>query len=272
MAKGRGSGPPQRCQAGPARPAPLLGQLDAECQIGKSLANRAWRTSSQTSDGVGLTIDVSKTQRRLRIREDEWRLLLFQRRGKLYHFTVYHCGARFSACMVELDARQCSHASATNSFSSHFLQHGGWPQAYDVLFRLEATTAPLVAVCTCYFLHLLGCPISWHKIALGRQVPWIGLDMDQLDQTRGTEPWKSTGEWPDKAQRWHALTWNASCLLTWLAKYMPALRPWLSDFYLALARPTATLLSIFKDSVRRSRRTQPQEGFDQRFLSARAAH
>ena len=73
-----------------------------------------------------------------------------------------------------------------------FLQHGGWPQAYDFLFRLEAATAPLVAVCTCCFLHLLGCPISWHKIALGRQVRWIGLDMDQLDQTRGTEPWKSS--------------------------------------------------------------------------------
>ena len=194
LAKGGGSGPPQRCQAGPARPAPLLRQLDTECQIGKSLANRAWRTSSQTSDGVGLTKDVCKAQKRLRIREDEWRLLLFQRRGELYHFTVCHCGARFSACMVELDGRQCSHAPATNSFSSHFLQHGGWPQAYDVLFRLEATTAPLVSVCTCYFLHLLGCPISWHKIALGRQVRWIGLDMDQLDQTRGTEPWKSTGE------------------------------------------------------------------------------
>ena len=79
LAKGRGSGPPQRCQAGPARPACLLGQLDTECQIGKSLANRAWRTSSQTSDGVCLTIDVSKAQRRLRIREDEWRLLVFQR-------------------------------------------------------------------------------------------------------------------------------------------------------------------------------------------------
>ena len=194
-AKGGGSGPPQRCQVGPARPAPLLGQLDTECQIGKSLANRAWRTSSQTSDGVGLTIDVSKAQKRLRIREDQWRLLLFQRRGKLYHFTVCHCGARFSACMVEPDGRQCSHASATSSFSSHF------PPARRVAASLRFPLPPgsgngatRGCVCTCYFLHLLGCPISWHKIALGRQVRWIGLDMDQLDQTRGTENWKSAVE------------------------------------------------------------------------------
>ena len=50
-----------------------------------------------------------------------------------------------------------------------FVQHGGW---------LEATMASLMATCICCFLHLLGCPISWHKIALGRQVRWIGLDIN----------------------------------------------------------------------------------------------
>ena len=35
-------------------------------------------------------------------------------------------------------------------------------------------------------------------------------------------------------------------LLMWFADSMPALRPWLSNYYLALAKPTATLLSLSK--------------------------
>ena len=155
-------------------------------RLRKSLANRAWRTSSQTSDGVGLTKDVCKAQKRLRIREDQWRLLLFQRRGELYHFTVCTAGRDSAlAWWSRMGGSAHTHLPPVH-FHLIFLQHEGWPQAYDFLFRLEAATAPLVAVCTCYFLHLPGCPISWHKIALGRQVRWIGLDMDQLDQTRGT--------------------------------------------------------------------------------------
>ena len=52
---------------------------------------------AHSSEGVGLTIDVSKAHKRLRIREDEWVLSRFQHRGKLYHYTVCHFGARFSA-------------------------------------------------------------------------------------------------------------------------------------------------------------------------------
>ena len=52
---------------------------------------------SHSSEGGGLTIDVSKAHKRLRIREDECGFLLFQHRGKPYHYTVCHFGARFSA-------------------------------------------------------------------------------------------------------------------------------------------------------------------------------
>ena len=45
-------------------------------------------------------------------------------------------------------------------------------------------------------------------------------------------------------------------LLMWLADSMPALRPWLSEFYPALAQPSATLLSLsriqFKEAISRA--------------------
>ena len=134
-------------------------------------ATRACRTSLQpkwcrTHLKGGLTIDVSKAHKRLRIREDEWRLLLFQHLRKFFHDTVCHLGARFSAAwwsrMGAVLIRIC------HQFL--FIQHGGWLYVDDFLFRLEATTAPLMGACICCFLHLLGCPISWHNVALGGQL------------------------------------------------------------------------------------------------------
>ena len=60
------------------------------------------------SEGVGLTIDVSKAHKRLRIREDGWGLLLFQHRSKLYHYSVPLWSA-FQRCMVE------PHGSSTHT-------------------------------------------------------------------------------------------------------------------------------------------------------------
>ena len=50
---------------------------------------------THSSEGVGLAIDVSKAHKRLRIREDEWKLFLCQHRGKLFHYTVCHFGRAF---------------------------------------------------------------------------------------------------------------------------------------------------------------------------------
>ena len=63
---------------------------------------------THSSEGVGLTMDVSKAHKRLRIREDGWALLLFQHRGKLYHCSVPMWSA-FQRCNVE------PHGSSTHT-------------------------------------------------------------------------------------------------------------------------------------------------------------
>ena len=100
-------------------------------------------------------------------------------------------------------------------------------------------------------MHLFGCPISWHKIELGRQVRWIGLDMNffscfwQIPKDKRDKAFQiiqkvsRQGNELDRVDLERLVS-----LLMWFSESMPALGPWRSDFSLALARPTETLLSL----------------------------
>ena len=109
-------------------------------------------------EGVGLTIDVRKAHKRLRIREDEWRLLMFQHRGKLYHYTVCHCGTRFSAAwwsrMGAVLIRLC------HQFLFPFGIVGGCT-SMTVSLCPEVQRAPLIVSCTFWDVPSAGTKLSW---------------------------------------------------------------------------------------------------------------
>ena len=45
-------------------------------------------------------------------------------------------------------------------------------------FVFEATTAPLMATCIYYFLHLLGCPSAGTRLRWDDEFRWVGLDIN----------------------------------------------------------------------------------------------
>ena len=112
--------------------------VNAEIQIEEESFNpcvediASAKVVSHSSEGGGLTIDVSKAHKRLRIREDEWGFLLFQHRGKFCHYTVCHFWAGFSAAwlgrMGAVLVRIC------HQFL--FIQHGGWLYVDNFLFSI----------------------------------------------------------------------------------------------------------------------------------------
>ena len=160
---------------------------------------------SHASEGVGLTTDVSKARKRLRIREDAWGLLFFQHLGKLHHHNVCHFGARFCAAwwsrMGAVLTRICHQCL--------FIQHGGWLYVDDFLFAFGSDDSAANGN-----MHLLGCPISWKKKELGRQVRWIGLDIKIFwcfwQTLKGAKPFKSSIKYLDKEAELSAPTWNFS--------------------------------------------------------------
>ena len=110
------------------------------------------------------------------------------------------------------------------------------------------TGAVLIRIChqrrswqraSAVFLHLLGCPISWHKVVLGRQVNWIGIGINT-----------SSCFWQKSKEKSHNALNNIHKvyrqgrkidradlerlvgLLMWFSVSMPALRPWISVFFL----------------------------------------
>ena len=102
----------------------------------------------------------------------------FACRGKLYQYTVCHFGARFSAALSTVNG--CTSMIFFSVWKRQ--RRRSWQHAFAVF-------------CT------LGCPISWHKIVLGRQGRWNGLDINfsscfwqiPKDKKKG-EPYKSSGE------------------------------------------------------------------------------
>ncbi len=53
--------------------------------------------------------------------------------------------------------------------------HQGWLYIDDWLWRLLAASAGEDAALLVLFLLAVGCPLSFHKLALGEEVLWIGL-------------------------------------------------------------------------------------------------
>ena len=97
---------------------------------------------------------------------------------------------------------QCLSASATSFFSS---STADGCTSTTFFFQLEL----LVATCICCLLLIFGCPISWHKVELGRQVGWIGCT-----KTEGKKPWKSSMECLFKELRLKVLATKTSLVLT----------------------------------------------------------
>ena len=144
------------------------------------------KVARHSSEGVGLTIDVSKAHKRLRIREDEWKLFLCQHRGKTLQPT--QC-ATLGACFSDAWWSRMGRVLIRICHRFLFIQHGGWLYVDDFLFRLEATTAPLVATCICCLLHILGCPISWHKFELGRPTSKrVFRKFEEQEESPGNHP------------------------------------------------------------------------------------
>ena len=151
---------------------------------------------SHSSEGVGLAIDLTNCS------------------STEASSTTTQCDAlaRNSALHGGAALEQCSYASATSSFS--FSTVGGCT-SNDFLFRLEATTWPPMATCICCFLHLLGCPFSWHNVALGRQDGLASTSISsrvsgKSRKKKGTKPLTPSIKYLDKEAELSAPTWNVS--------------------------------------------------------------
>ena len=210
-------------------------------------------TSPEDPASVGFSMDVAKAHKRVVVKEDQWGLLLFTLQGRLYHYITCHFGATFSAYWWgRLGA--ALHRLLHNLL---FSWHVGLLYVDDWLWRLRAQTAPLQACLLALFLSALGCPMSWHKLRLGPRLGWIGwhLDFDSLQFEVPDDKLTRVLEFlhllssSKKVER--TLLRKGTGLLQWLAGGLRSLRPWLAEFYTALAKPAFTSFMLTREQLRR---------------------
>ena len=198
------------------------------------------------TDYIAFTADVSKAHKRIRLHPEEQGLLLFQWMGILYHYKVCHFGGRFSGYWW---ARMGAYLHRM-LHRIIFISHAGWLYVDDWLWRFRTDIAPIGAMLTCMSLVAVGCPLSWHKLAYGRAVKWIGLIHNFSERTftipedktaRALEFLQQVGQSDNTFDR-HQLQ-SGTGLLMWLSMLLHLLRPWLSEFYAALNRPVSNLVN-----------------------------
>ena len=129
--------------------------------------------STWTDDCVGLTLDVSKAHKRVKVRPDEQGLLLFEHDGKLFHYQVCHFGATFSAYWwARLSA--CIHRVLHKLL---WVPHFGFIYVDDWLWLLRKRFGHLHASLIVALLTVINCPMSWHKMHIDTVVTWIGFQL-----------------------------------------------------------------------------------------------
>ena len=193
------------------------------------------------SEGVGLTIDVCKADKKT---SHPRRRMGASPVPAPRHALPLHSVPLWSAI-------QCSLVEPHGGSDYTTLPRGGWLYVDDFLCCLEEKTGPLIATCICCFMHLFGCPTSWHKIELGQQVRWIGLDINffscfwQIPQDKRVKAFQTIQKVSRQGNERDRVDLERLVILSMrFSESMPALRPWLSDFSLSLVRPTGTLLSV----------------------------
>ena len=120
---------------------------------------------------IALALDFKAAHQTVKVKHSEQGTQLFEVEGKLFHYTVCHFGAKFSAYWW-------SRLGAMITRTAHKLlaehPHRMWLYVDDLLTLLQRAQPDKPV---CLLLALLACinaPVSWKKAQLGTDIIWCG--------------------------------------------------------------------------------------------------
>ena len=177
----------------------------------------------------------------MQLRERDAGLSFFWFLGTLWRFVVCHFGASWSAfwyARVGAALHRLLHRILWG------IEHFAWVYVDDTLLVLKESQA---AESTCFVLMLfssLGVPLSWHKIAQGPEITYLGLLINVAEGTMGLTKAKmekfmqglGSLKCHDRIDRRTVQSFVGG--LQWASAVLPHLRPWLAAFYRCINAPT----------------------------------
>ena len=150
----------------------LLCSIPEHVSLPSSLdVHRSFLSSDQYGAWGALTLYVKPAHKRVKVRPSDQGALLFAWQGKLYHYTVCHFGAKFSAYWWQRIGAQI--VRILHCLAKH-LPHRAWLSVDDLPILLSIAHLQDSACLVIALLSILGVPISWRKAQLGAHVTWCG--------------------------------------------------------------------------------------------------
>ena len=172
------------------------------------------------------------------------RMRLFRVEERLYHYTVCHFGAKFSAYWWQRVASQI-----TRILHALLSKHGhkAWLCVDDLLAMLARSSwEDQVVLITC-LLSALHAPISWRKAQLGNVITWCGwtfhLDLEclHLVQAKLAKLRDQLDKLANSKKILPKFLESSLGLLMWATSTCPHLRPYLAPLYKDLRSSNGTL-------------------------------
>ena len=205
---------------------------------------------------VGLSLDFKAAHKCVKVHSKEQGCLLFQVQSNLYHYTVCHFGAKFSAYWWQRVGGQFLRVVRTL-----LRQHGhkAWLYVDDLLAMLAQASWQQQVIIITFFISAINAPISWKKAQLGSRITWCGwtfhLDIEALRLVEGKlsklrEQLAKLAR-SKKIPRKHLE--STLGLLMWATSACRHLRPYLAPLYKDLRSGNGTLHQVFARDWQRFR-------------------
>ena len=224
----------------------------AECPTILNLAASLGQLGLDTSQVSFLSLDVSAAHKQVLVRPEERGLSLFRVQHRLFCYKTCHFGAKWSAywwgrlgALVLRVTKQII-----------FFAHCGLLYVDDFIWCFPTNMCTPLSLLVCAVLSILGLPMSWHKLAVGSSVTWVGFALRLSSGLFASLPGpklaalreglKKLGSPAKKVSR--RLVSAVIGLLVWATQLFPLLRSWLYHLYRSLYRPKMGLhnLSVYQ--------------------------
>ena len=186
-----------------------------------------------------ITVDVKAAHKRMKVAEEDGGLAFFWMAGFWWRYLVCHFGASWSAWWWG----RVSGALIRLTHAFLGVGHMAFNYVDDTVIFVREEVAWETAALTGVFMVMLGVPLSWHKLAVGAAVQYIGVVVNLREWSLGLAAEKVArlrvflttlrkGNRVDKT----GLAKGVG-QLQWATVIAPLLRPWLSELYRMLNHP-----------------------------------
>ena len=136
---------------------------------------RSFQEGDPFSAWQGIALDFKAAHKKVKIHPDEQGTVLFEMNDCIFHYTVCHFGAKFSAYWWARVGGLFTRL--LHSLAGH-LRHRAWLYVDDLLSLFLHSDFPEAACLLIALLTCLNAPISWKKAQLGHSITWCGWTFD----------------------------------------------------------------------------------------------